>query len=327
MKARRVLVLGGLASSLVRFRGSLLADLVSRGHEVHVAAPSLSQDASTTTALALIGVSTHDIQMQRAGLNPVLDLASVLSFVKLMRTVRPDVVMAYTVKPVVYGLLAARLAGVRERFALITGLGLALADRGGGLKVLGRLVERLYREALREADTVFFQNPDDEAFFIERGLVPAGTRTVRINGSGVDTDHFVVAPFPPYPIRFLLVARLLKGKGIEEYVAAARLVRDVYPSVSFRVVGWIDDSPDAIPERVMKQWHSEGVLNWYGPLEDVRPAIAASHVFVLPSYSEGTPRSVLEAMSMGRPVITTDVPGCRETVEDGAMGLWCRSAP
>jgi glycosyltransferase involved in cell wall biosynthesis len=174
---------------------------------------------------------------------------------------------------------------------------------------------------LRRATGVIFQNPDDAREFLERGLLTSRITPQIVNGSGVDTKAFSVAVFPSGPIRFLLIARLLGDKGIREFAEAAKMLKAENPAVEFHLVGPIDSNPDGLPENLVECWHNANILYWHGSLLDVRPAILASHVYVLPSYREGTPRTVLEAMSMGRPIITSDAPGCRETVVDGLNGF------
>lgn len=316
--ARTIVVVGGFAESLLNFRGALLRSLVERGHRVIACAPAAS--AGVVDALTAMGVAYRDVPFNRAGLRPDQDLRALGALVALLREIRPDIFLGYTIKPVIYGLLAARLAGVPRRFAMITGLGYAFVNSGLRGRLVGAVVRRLYRLSLRNADRVFFQNPDDRALFEQLGLVRGTEQAAMINGSGVDVDSFHPEPIPQGPASFLLIARLLRDKGIGEYVEAARIVRARYPRAVFRLAGWIDDNPAAISERELNAWVAEGVIEYLGRLDDVRPAIAASSVYVLPSYREGTPRTVLEAMAMGRPVVTTDAPGCRETVRDGTNG-------
>lgn len=315
---RTIVVIGGFAESLLNFRGPLLRTLVERGHRVVACAPAAS--AGVVDALAAMGVAYHDVPFKRAGLRPDQDLRALGTLVALLREIRPDIVLGYTIKPVIYGLLAARLAGVPRQFAIITGLGYAFVNSGARARLVRAVVRRLYRLSLGSADRVFFQNPDDRALFEQMGLVRDAAQAVLINGSGVDVDAFQPAPIPHGPASFLLIARLLRDKGISEYVEAARMIRARYPQAVFRLAGWIDDNPAAISERELSAWTAEGVIEYLGRLDDVRPALAASSVYVLPSYREGTPRTVLEAMAMGRPVVTTDAPGCRETVRDGRNG-------
>ena len=184
------------------------------------------------------------------------------------------------------------------------------------------LLRRLYALALRQARVVFFQNPDDEALFRRLGLVGSGQFVQRINGSGVKLSHYAPAPFPASPpVTFLMISRLLRDKGVVEYVEAARAVRATNPEARFRLLGGLDPNPSAIKKEELAAWQAEGIIEYLGTVQDVRPALAACHVYVLPSYAEGTPRSVLEAMATGRPILTTDVPGCRETVNPGSNGV------
>lgn len=315
----RVLVLGGIARSLLNFRGALLEALVRHGHRVVACAPGHDDDVAR--ALASIGVDYRPTPIERASLNPIADLRTVASLTRLMRDVQPDVFFGYTIKPVIYGSLAARFAGVPRRYAMITGLGYAFGQGGLGRRALARLVGVMYRAGLRGSPAVFFQNPDDVALFQALGIVDE-EQAVLVNGSGVDLEHFAPAPISRRPPSFLLIARLIREKGILEYVEAARLVKRSHPQATFRLVGPLDSNPTAVSENELAAWRREGVVEYLGKLDDVRPAIAASSVYVLPSfYREGTPRSVLEAMAMGRPVITTDAPGCRETVIEGENGF------
>jgi glycosyltransferase involved in cell wall biosynthesis len=317
--SKRFLLVAGYGESVVRFRGQLIRDLVRAGYEVHVAAPGLQADAALMTAIAGIGAVPHSITLARGGMSPVGDVWSFVELVRLIRSVRPFAFLGYTIKPIVYGGLAARVCNVPHRFALVTGLGQAFdPDQPGWLRCL---VARLYRAALPGAEVVFFQNPDDERVFRQMGIVASHARTVVVAGSGVDTDEYRQAPLPPRPA-FLLIARLIAAKGVREYVEAARRVRTSNPEVPFRLAGWIDQGRGAISEAELRSWQDEGTIEFLGRLADVRQALAAASVFVLPSYyGEGTPRVILEAMAMGRAIITADSPGCRETVREGVNGL------
>lgn len=319
----RILIIASLASSLRNFRGPLLEAMLARGHTVVAAAPELETDPETRAWLEARGVACHAYPMARSGLSPVGDLRSMLAHYRLMRRVRPDVCLGYTIKPVIWGGLAAWMAGVPQRVALITGLGYAFTGEAHGKRALVRgIARRLYTLALRRATLVFFQNPDDHTDFDRWGILPPELPVLVVNGSGVDTSTFAPAPLPDAPMRFLLIARLLGDKGIREYVAAAASLRSKWPDAEFHLVGPLDPNPDGISETEVRGWQEAGHVVWQGARSDVRPALADTHVFVLPSkYREGTPRTVLEAMSMGRPVITTDTPGCRETVEDGVNGF------
>lgn len=318
----KVIIVGSFAASLVNFRGALIKALHSRGHQVHACAPGLSEDEATSVWLNAQGVECHDVPLSRVGLNPMHDISALVVLVRLMLRIRPDVFLGYTIKPVIWGILAARIALVPKRVALITGVGYAFTGEASGLRwVVKRVARFLYALAIKSSDLVFFQNPDDRADFKRLGILAEDTSVELVNGSGVDTAHFGIAPLPEGPMRFLLIARLLGDKGIREYVAAARQLSERWPGVEFHLVGGVDPSPNAISREEAESFTDNANISWHGPLDDVRTAIAACHVYVLPSYREGTPRTVLEAMSMGRAVVTTDAPGCRETVVDGQNGF------
>lgn len=316
----KFLLIAGYSESLTNFRGPLIDALIASGEEVHAAAPELCAHPEVAARLLAKGVRIHNVSMNRTGMNPWHDLKTLLCLYRLMRQIRPDRVLGYTIKPVIYGALAAWLARVPQRYALVTGLGYAFAGESGQRSLLRSVATRLYQVALHFTHRVFFQNPDDRDLFVQRGILPTAAKTVVVNGSGIDIGVFRPVPLPSEPA-FLLIARLLGDKGVREFVAAARLVQREYPHCKFRVAGWIDDSPDAIAQSELDQWIRDGVIEFLGRLKDVRPAIADSSVYVLPSYREGTPRTVLEAMAMARAVITTDAPGCRETVVPGVNGL------
>ncbi len=326
---RRIFLVASYPDSLLNFRGPLIAALQSAGLQVHVAAPDLDDAHPAARSLRAMGVVVHYIPLQRTGQNPLADLRSLWALWHVLRVVRPMYVMSYTIKPVIYGTLAAALAGIPQRFALITGLGYAFQQESGAgfsmRTVIRSLVSALYSISLKRAHVVFFQNPDDQALFRAQGILSAAARSVVVNGSGVDIQQYAfsaIAPAKTGPATtFLLIARLLGDKGVREYIEAARRIRRSYPGVVFRLVGWIDENPDAIRQHELDGWVADGVVEFLGRLEDVCPAIADSAVYVLPSYREGTPRTVLEAMAMGRPIITTDAPGCRETVMDGDNGF------
>jgi glycosyltransferase involved in cell wall biosynthesis len=314
---RRVVMLASYAPSLWIFRGQLVAALNRRGYQVVACAPPHPGAVDRVRAL---GAEYVELGPDRTSLNPIADLKYFLELLRLCRRVEPVAVIGYTAKPVIWGALAGRLTGVDNVVAMITGLGFAFVD-GAPLTLRARLIARLYRVALRMCGTVVFQNPDDLQEFIRRRILRARARTLVVNGSGVDLARFQPIELPGETV-FLLIARLLHAKGIREYCMAASAVRARYPQAQFRLAGWFDDdNPDGISRGDLKRWCDRGGVEYIGPLEDVRSALARCRVYVLPSYREGTPRTVLEALAMGRPIITTDAPGCRETVRDGWNGF------
>lgn len=316
----KFLLVAGLAESLINFRAPLIQAIQASGYEVHVAAPAITKDWALKHRLLEMGVQVHEIPLSRAGTNLLSDALTLFFLWRLMVRTRPSHMLGYTIKPVIYGSLAAFFAGVQHRYALITGLGYTFQDgaRRGFLKVL---VKKLYLLSLSRVHKVFFQNPDDRDLFLSTGILDPQIPSCVVNGSGVDVSAFGVVPLPKSEPAFLLIARLLGDKGVREYVRAAEIVKSKYPGIQFRLVGWIDVNPDSVKLEELNSWINGGLVEYLGRLSDVRPAIAACSVFVLPSYREGTPRTVLEAMSMGRAIITTDAPGCRETVEHGYNGF------
>jgi len=315
----RVMVIGGHADSLIHFRGPLLRRLVAEGHDVTACAPDAGADVRRE--LAALGIAYRHVPIQRAGMNPMRDVGTVRALTALYREVQPDLVLTYTIKPVIYGSLAARLSRVPRICSLITGLGYSFGTATLRQRALNPVVQSLFRFALAHNEVVFFQNPDDLRQFVDAGLA-SDRQAVLVNGSGVDLEHFRVAPLPEGTPTFLLTTRLLWEKGVGEYVEAARTLKAKYPTARFRLLGPLDPNPAAVSRAQLDAWSAEGVIEYLGSTNDVRPAIADTSVFVLPSaYREGTPRSILEAMAMGRAIITTDAPGCRETVRGDENGF------
>jgi glycosyltransferase involved in cell wall biosynthesis len=340
----KIVLISNYASSLINFRGDLMSEFVKAGHEVIACAPGESID--TADKLKSKGVSYKAILLDRTGINPIKDLFSFLELATLFRRIRPDIVFNYTIKPVIYGSLAARLAGVSNTFSMITGLGYVFTGASLRQRIIRALVCRLYRRALSNNRAIFFLNADDLTLFVRSGLVSYSQKTLLINGEGIDINYYTYPSLPnadqggqtikcsetdlmnfPHVSmaskqpRFLLIARLIKDKGIFEYVDAARVLKKRHPQAVFRLLGPFDRNPSAIRESEIKGWQEEGIIEYLGEAEDVRPFIADANVYVLPSYREGLPRTVLEAMAMGRPIVTTDAPGCRETVRDGDNGF------
>lgn len=317
---KTILIVGGVARSLVTFRLPLLKAMISRGY--HVTAAAGDDDSESIQVLNRLGIDFVRIPLGRTGMNPIADTTTIYSLYTLMRSVRPEIFFGYTIKPVVYGLIAARIARVPRRIVMITGLGYAFTEGTEFKRRIARtLASTSYRIALRSADRVIFQNPDDRAYFLSHRLLARPDIAARVNGSGVDLTHYLPAPLPTGPITFLMIARLLRDKGVYDFVEAARIVKRQNPEARFVLVGPFDTNPSAVQPAEVQAWVTEGNIIYRGELRDVRPKIAACHVYVLPSYREGMPRTVLEAMAMGRPIITTDVPGCRETVVDGKNGI------
>lgn len=315
---KKIVITASFAESLINFRGDLLKAFVKEGYDVIACAPA-PDDQTVISRLSELGVVFKAIPLNRTGLNLVKDFKTVMALKKVFREENPDIVLSYTIKPVVYGSLAAKFAGVKSINSMITGLGYAFIETSFKGKVINFIAANLYRLGLSFNKTIFFQNPDDRDLFLEKSIISTPAKCQTVNGSGVDIDYFAEQELPQ-ETSFLLIARLLKDKGICEYVEAARLIKQKYPEVSFKLVGWLDSNPASISQDDLDEWREEGIVEYLGKLDDVRAAIKDCSVYVLPSYREGTPRTVLEAISMGRAVITTDVPGCRETVNDEVNG-------
>jgi len=323
----RVALIGGFGDLVVKLRGSLIRALRDAGHEVIVCVPPPSAEAraGVEAGLQALGTRLVECPLDRTGTNFVAELAARSFYGDFMRRERPDAVLAYNPKPIFHAVPAACRAGVRQVSAMVTGLGYAFTSTDLKARVLATVAVRLYRRALPMAGSVIFQNDDDRQFFEHLGLL-AGVRDVhRIPGSGVDLAHFPHVPLDGASgiTTFLFAGRLLRDKGLLDFVEAARALRALRTDEStfrFRIAGMLDSNPSAVSAAEIEHWTRGGMVEHLGRLEDVRPALAACTVFVLPSYREGMPMAILEAMATGRAVVTTDVPGCRETVVDGESG-------
>ncbi len=316
----RIALVGGDPGYLLNFRGRLAADLVARGHEVFAVAGG--DDPAVRVGLSAVGATYRPYALERSGTGVLTESRSVLALHRIFRECKPDVVLAFSPKVIAYATCAARLAGVRRVVALVTGLGTAFTDTTGTNRTVNSVAKVLLGGALRAVDLAIFQNPDDRRDLIHAGVLPRRVPTGLVNGSGVPLDLFPhVPPDLTGPVRFLLVGRIQREKGVYEYAAAARALRSRGADAIFALVGAIDDHPAAIDRTDLAEWQETGLLDWTGPAQNVLPHLERCTVFVLPSYREGTPRSVLEAMAVGRAVITTDVPGCRETVQHEHNGL------
>ncbi|VUZ26304.1 N,N'-diacetylbacillosaminyl-diphospho-undecaprenol alpha-1,3-N-acetylgalactosaminyltransferase [uncultured Comamonas sp.] len=309
------------AQSLVNFRSLLIHSLHAQGLQVFALAPNF--DERTRTAMQALGAMPVDCPMERTGMNPLRDAINTWRMTRLLQHLQPDVTLSYFIKPVIFGTLAAWLAGVPHRFAMVEGLGFVFTPTGDVLPVKRRLLKRLvlwlYKLGISRAKQVIFLNPDDLSELEAAGALPPG-KGFLLGGIGVDLAHWVPTPPVLQPPTFMLVARLLREKGVEQYAAAARIVKQKYPQARFILLGGLDDNPGAITETDVQAWVTEGILEWHGHTP-VQPWMAQTSVFVLPSFREGVPVSTQEAMAMSRAVITTDVPGCRQTVIDGVNGF------
>jgi len=310
----RIIIITAHSSTLVRFRGNLIREWNDRGHEVVAVGPEVNYERE----LADYGASYVCIPFNPTGTNPIRELGLFWEFIKLFRRQKPDIVFSYHIKPVLYASIAAKMTGVAEVYSMITGLGYAFMGESLKRKLLRGLVVLQYKYALKRQTAVFFQNADDLALFKQLGI---NSNAVLVNGSGVDVDQFRYSPSPNASPVFLFMGRLLKDKGIHNFLEAAEIVKRKNSHVRFQILGAIDGNPAAIKKEDLDKWVDKGIVEYLGFADEVYPYLEKCSVFVLPSYREGVPRSTLEAMSVGRPIITTDAPGCRETVVEGYNGF------
>ncbi|MCX7123581.1 MAG: glycosyltransferase family 4 protein [Gammaproteobacteria bacterium] len=310
------LIIASNAKSLMLFRYELMEALVKKGLNVFALAPETQVTADLTDLLQKIGVSLIAYPIHNRGLNPWADFKTAQSLYQCMKKLKPDFVLAYTMKPVIYGSIAARFAKTPHIFSIITGLGSVFIDQGFKKSMIRSVASLLYRVALHMNKSIFFQNADDLQLFVQKKLV-SKDRAVLINGSGVNLEQFQVVKIT-HPNHFLLIGRLLPDKGMFEFVAATKRVKANFPDARFTIIG---PKQGHVQTDILLNAIHQAEIEYIEEVEDVRPYIAACGVYVLPSYREGTPRSVLEAMAMARPIITTDAPGCRETVMDGVNGF------
>lgn len=319
---KKIALITSMADTLANFRGPLIADMTEAGIEVLALAPDY--DERTRKAVRAYGGNPVDISLDRTGMRPWRDAADVFKLALQLRRLKPDATFSYFVKPVVYGSIAAWMAGVRQCFAMVAGLGYVFTGSAtpDGLKrrIVRGITSGLYRFGFLACQKVFFQNQDDLQKFVTENLLPK-SKAVLISGSGVDLERLsYIPPSNNQPV-FLLMARLLREKGIYEYAEAARIVKQTVPNARFVLLGKTDSNPGSLTEALVRQWVAEGLIEWYGHVEDVRSWLVQSSVYVLPSWREGKPRSTQEAMAVGRAVITTDAPGCRDTVDPGVNGF------
>lgn len=317
MEVKKIVFIGGLAQSLINFRLHLMKEFVYRGYSVIAMAPN---DEAVAVELGHIGIKFIPIPLDRNGLNPIRDLLLLKKLFMLLRQEKPNIVYSYTIKPIIYGSIAAKFNNVPSIYAMVEGAGYIFTNLSLKSRIISVFAKKLFKFALKFNKKIFFLNKDNLNSFIELKIIKKQQQIAIINGSGVDLTYYRPTPFPS-TISFLMIARLLIDKGIREYMSAAEIIKSRYPDVVFKLVGMIDTNPSSITENEFSIWLKKGIIDFLGALSDVRTAISDCSVYVLPSYAEGIPRTVLEAMAMGRPIITTNVPGCKETVINGYNGF------
>ncbi|WP_313387404.1 glycosyltransferase family 4 protein [Achromobacter aegrifaciens] len=289
------------------------------GYEVHVA----TMDGPAVADIQALGMTHHAIPMTRSGKHPLQELGTLLALIRLFRHLRPQIVHLVTIKPVLYGGIAARLTHVPGMVAAISGLGFVFLSNSLKMKLVRAVVARLYRLALGHPNSrVIFQNASDRDLLKSLGAV-RDAQVVMIRGAGVDLNEYRAQPEPPAPpVVVTMVARLLRDKGVQEFVQAARLLRERGLPITMQLVGGVDaGNPASATQDEVDAWQQEGCVRALGERSDVAALYAASHIAVLPSYREGLPKSLIEAAACARAVVTTDVPGCRDAIEPGETGL------
>jgi glycosyltransferase involved in cell wall biosynthesis len=304
----RILVLANFGMGLYKFRKELLEELIKQSNEVYVSLPN----DEYVPMLEKLGCKYVETQLDRRGTNPISDLKLMFSYVKMIRRIKPDVVLTYTIKPNVYGGIACRMTKI-PYIPNITGLGTALENSG----LLQSVASCLYKVALREASCVFVQNRENADFMTEKGIIKRKLRL--IPGSGVNLNHYQVLDYPSDDevVRFLFISRVMKQKGIDEYLAAAKYIKDRYPKTEFHILGFCEEAY----EQKLNDLDAKGIIQYHGIQTDVREFHKISHCTIHPTYyPEGMSNVLLESAACGRPIITTNRSGCREIVDDGVNG-------
>lgn len=312
----KVMVISPKNKTLFNFRGDLIKKIISKGHEVVAIGPN---NDHIDDVLAL-GVKFIEVPLIKDNTSILSDIKYYKELKRVIKAQKPDLVFSYTIKPVVYGSLAAHGAGVKKIYPMVTGLGRVYASKSLKAKILRIITGTLYKQAFKVCNKVIFQNSDDLKQFVGLRYLPE-EKAVRVDGSGVNMARFHPNELPDKPV-FLMIARVIEEKGVFEFAEAARMVKKDYPEARFILLGGYDSSIGAIKPEELEPYISDGSIEFPGETKDVVPYLEKSKVFVLPTYyREGLPRTILEAMAMARPVITTDWPGCRDAVIDSVNGL------
>jgi glycosyltransferase involved in cell wall biosynthesis len=303
---------------LYNHRRSLAIEAKERGYDV----VALSPHGDYVGRLEALGIPWIELPMGRRSVNPIMESITLLRVVRLYRQVKPDLVHHFTHKPLIYGSIAASWVGVPAVVNAVTGLGYIFIDEGMRTRMLRVMLRPLFKRAfLHSNEVVVFQVEDDQDLFIDQGLI-APEKAVLIAGSGVDLDRFAMLPQPAGSPVVMVASRMLWSKGIREFVEAAKRLKVDHPELRFVLVGRPDrGNPSSIPESKLRAWHDAGVVEWWGHRDDMPQVYGQAHIVVLPSYTEGIPRNLIEAAAVGRPIVASDLPGCRQVVEHGRNGL------
>lgn len=312
----KIAVLSSHTPSLFWFRMDMMLSFKALGHEV-IAIGNESED-KWSDKFENQGIKYIAADISRNGTNPLKDLKTLKSLKVILKQEKPDKIFTYQAKTVIYGGIAANMLGITEVYPLIAGIGSVFLSNDIKSKIVRFILKTEYRFAMRKSPNIFFQNTDDVKVFTDNKIIRQ-EKTVILNGSGVNLEKFTQKPLPD-GITFLCISRLIKDKGVYEYLKAARIVKEKHPDARFLLVGPYDSNPSALKPEELQPYIDDGIIEYFGEQSDVRPYLEMCNVFVLPSYREGTPKTVLEAMATGRAIITTDATGCRETVVNGKNG-------
>ena len=309
---KKILILANHYNTLRIFRRELIKELVAQGNQLVVCIPNA--DDENINILKSYGCEVEITDMERRGMNPLKDISLMFKYIKLIKKIKPDKVITYTIKCNIYGSLASSILKV-DHYVNVTGLGSAFQTDN----FIKRMIIILYKLALRKANLVFFENVGNRDAFVENKIITKD-RTVVMPGAGVNLQEFEFTPYPQSDeTRFLFVGRIMKEKGVDELFYAIRKLKKKYSNIRFEFIGWYEDDY----EKEVEELQEEGLITYYGFKPDVRPYIRNSHCIILPSYHEGMSNTLLEAAAMGRPLITTDIHGCKEAVSDGVNGYLC----
>jgi glycosyltransferase involved in cell wall biosynthesis len=321
MKKKRILIVASASRSLIHFRGDFITSLIKNGFNVFTAAPNYTEE--TYQKLINLGASPKEFNLQRTGLNPIMDIKSIFELKSILKKNKIDLVFPYTVKPVIYSSIAANWSKIPV-ISLITGLGFAFTGLTFKSRILQRLNEFLYKISIRKNKVIVFQNEDDYSLFLDRKIITKNNKVDFVSGSGVNLNQYKyrINRNTSDTISFLLVARLIKEKGIGLFIEATEILKTKYPKAEFHIIGEPDKSPSAIKLEKLNDLHHKKIIIYHGEQRNAQDHLFNRDVFVLPSYyREGIPRSILEALSVGLPIITTKTPGCKETVLDKENGI------
>lgn len=304
----RILVLANFGMGLYKFRKELLEELIGEGNEVYT---SLPKD-EYTSRLKNLGCKFIETNVDRRGTNPITDFKLLINYIKIIKRIKPDVVLTYTIKPNIYGSIACRITKT-PYLTNITGLGTSMENKG----LIQKITLSLYRIGLKKASCVFFQNETNRKFFINNKIVRGNSKLIPGSGVNLELHKFEDYPKEDEPIKLLFIGRIMKAKGIEELLQAAKIVKKDYPSVQFDLIGLSEEDYNQQLDALDKM----GIIKYYGQQDNVHSFIKRSHATILPSYHEGTANVLLESAASGRPVLASRVPGCIETFDEGVSGV------